>query len=646
MDDIFAADGILARAMPGYRPRAGQVEMARAVEKAAASGGCFMFEAGTGIGKTFAYLAPIIQNGLSAVISTGTRALQDQLFLGDIPLLEKAFGRKVRATVLKGRANYLCKRNIAAGGGGMLSGAEDSEWAKITAFAAHTKDGDIRSADNIAADSPAIAAAVSTRESCPVQKCDYYGECFLYAARARAREADIVIVNHHLFLADMRLKEEGIAEILPSRDVLLFDEAHLLPQLATQYLGDGASVLQLLRLIKQSKSNTPAALALTAAAERYLRELSALGGLRLPRDVVMTNAKTADAGAVVAQAAQGFAEELIDNAGEDEVAANCGEATLRWARQMGEWLAEEDESENGEKGEDEEKEGEEESPRVRWLEKNVKNAVMHCAPLSGRAAFLRQWENCNCVIFTSATLSVGGGFDDFAHAAGLDSSNDASAWQSPYDFANRAMLYLPPGLPMPNDAGHTQAAAEVALPLIEANRGRAFVLFSSWRALQTGAEILRERLPPEYVILRQGDESNERLLAKFKNSENAVLAGTLSFWQGVDVKGESLSLVVVDKIPFAPPDDPVLAARDRWRRLRGEDPFRKNQLPAAVTLMKQVAGRLLRDFDDYGVFTACDPRLTTRGYGKVILRSLPPMTQAKTAKEAADFLRRMAAGGK
>lgn len=639
MDNIFANDGILARAMPGYRPRQGQVEMARAVERAAADGGCYVFEAGTGIGKTFAYLAPIIQNGLSAVISTGTRALQDQLFLGDIPLLEKAFGRKVRATLLKGRANYVCKRNIAAGGGGMLGGGEDNDWAKITAFAAKSKDGDIRSAGSIAADSPALVAAVSTRENCPVQKCDYYGGCFLYAARARAREADIVIVNHHLFLADMRLKEEGIAEILPARDVLLFDEAHLLPQLATQYLGDGASVLQLLRLIKQSNNSSSAALALAKAAESYMRELSSLGSIKLPRGVVMANANIAKTGDALAKAAELFADELIHNAADDEVAANCGESALRWARQMQEWLKDDNESGGGgeEKGEGEG----EELPRVRWLEKSVKNAIMHSAPLSGRSAFSRQWGNCNCVIFTSATLSVSGKFDDFAHSAGLDSAQSASAWQSPYDYANRAMLYLPPGLPPPNDGGYTKAAAESALPLIKANKGRAFVLFSSWRALQTGADVLRDKLPPEYLILQQGEESNDILLARFKSSDNAVLAGTLSFWQGVDVKGESLSLVVVDKIPFAPPDDPVLAARDQWRRSRGEDPFRKNQLPAAVTLMKQVAGRLLRDFADYGVFMACDPRLTTRGYGKVILRSLPPMPQTQSAADAAAFLRRM-----
>ena len=640
MEDIFAADGVLARAMSDYRPRPGQVEMARAVEESASGGGCHIFEAGTGIGKTFAYLAPIIQNGLSAVISTGTRALQDQLFLGDIPLLEKAFGRRVRASVLKGRANYLCKRNIAAAGGGMLNSEDSGDWAKITAFAARTIEGDIRGADNIAADSGAWLAAVSSRESCPVQKCDYYGKCFLYAARARAQEADIVIVNHHLFLADMRLKEEGVAEILPSRDVLLFDEAHLLPQLAPQYLGDGIGVVQLQRLIKQSKSATPAALALSAAAEKWLWAVAELNGLRLPRYAVMQNTKAARAAALMAAAADDFAKVLIANAAEDEVAASCGEAVLRCAKQMNEWLADEDETGGGENDDDEE------SPRVRWLEKSAKNAIMHCAPLSGRAAFARQWQHCNCVIFTSATLSVSGGFDDFAHSAGLDSHSLAlsAAWQSPYDFAGRSMLYLPPDLPPPNNTAHTTAATESVLPLIKANRGRAFVLFSSWRALQTGADILREQLPPDYAIFKQGEESNERLLAKFRDSEKAVLVGTLSFWQGVDVKGESLSLVVVDKIPFAPPDDPVLAARDQWRRARGEDPFRKNQLPAAVTLMKQVAGRLLRDFDDYGVFVACDPRLTERGYGKVILRSLPPMTRAQTAEEAATFLQKMADG--
>ena len=640
IERIFESGGALARAMSGYRPREGQMEMARAIEESAARGGCHVFEAGTGIGKTFAYLAPIIENNLSAVISTGTRALQDQLFLGDIPLLEKALGRKVKAAVLKGRANYLCKRNIASGGEGMLEGEDDGDWAKINVFASQTNDGDIRGASDVAADAPAWQAAVSTRENCPVQKCAFYDKCFLYDARARSRDADIVIVNHHLFLADMRLKEEGVAEILPARDVLLFDEAHLLPQLAPQYLGDGVGAGQLLRLIKQSKSSSPAARALLAAVDVWLREISRFDDARVTRQVVVENKNAADAGLRLLKALLVFGDDLIKRAAEDETAANCGETALRCARQIEEWFADEKESNNN--GDDGDGDDEPPVPRVKWLEKTNKSATLHSAPLSGREAFKRQWENCNCVVFTSATLSVGGGFDDFAHAAGLDSA-EGKLWQSPFDFAGRSMMYLPPNLPQPSRAAeHTEATVSAAIPLIKENGGRAFVLFSSRRALEAGAKLLRDWLPDDYIVLKQGDESNERLLAKFRGAEQTVLAGTLSFWQGVDVKGESLSLVVVDKIPFAPPDDPMQAARDNWRRARGEDPFRKNQLPPAVTLMKQVAGRLLRDFDDYGVFVACDPRLTERGYGKVILRSLPPMTRAQTSEQAAEFLRKMA----
>ncbi len=642
---VFSGGGSLARAMPGYRPRAGQAEMARAVEESAARGGRFVFEAGAGIGKTFAYLAPILQNNWSAVISTGTRALQDQLFLRDIPFLEKALGRKVRAAVLKGRANYLCRRNIASGGAGLLSGGEDDDWAKICAFANKTKEGDIRAAEEVAADSPAWQAAVSTRENCPVQKCEHYGNCFLYSARARARDAEIVIVNHHLFLADMRLKEEGVAEILPSRDVLLFDEAHLLPQLAPKYLGDGIGTAQMMRLVKQTGGDFPSARALRAAVDEWLRAIDGFGEVRMPREQALSEEPIKRAAAHLLSAMQQFAEDLISRADENEIFANCGEAAKRGAMQFAKWLDDDDDNGNGNNAEGNNNNGggeeeEEVIPLVRWLEKTKNNSLMHTAPLSGRVAFARQWENCRCVVFTSATLSVGGGFGDFAHAVAAEDA-PAQTWESPYDFAGRARLFLPPDMPPPNTAEHAVAAVSAALPLILANGGRAFVLFSSWRALDEGARALCDSLPGGYRVLKQGEESNERLLARFRAGEKTVLAGTLSFWQGVDVKGGALSLVVVDKIPFARPDDPMQAAHDRWRRARGEDAFRKNQLPMAVTLMKQVAGRLLRDFGDYGVFAVCDPRLLSRGYGKVILRSLPPMPRAETAQEAAEFLQTM-----
>ena len=638
IESFFAKDGPLAAAMPGYRPREGQIAMAKTVEESL-NGGCHVLEAGTGIGKTFAYLAPIMQNNRTAIISTGTRALQDQLFLHDIPFLAKVLKRPIRATVLKGRGNYLCRRNMAAGNNVLID--DDGNWRELLKFSAETTDGDIRGAAGIPFNSPLWGVATSTRESCSVQSCDYYNECFLYRARAKAREADIVIVNHHLFLADVRLKEEGIAEILPDRDVLLFDEAHLLPQLASQYFGDSLSSIRLLRVAadaERAAANCTEGAAILQAA-RLLR--ATVGGLleaanfseqRINAEESLQNKDWQDAIRRLAMGLKGFSERLMVCVSDDESIANLAERAVADERFLSRWCGEEETPPTNDD------ESAAKTPTVRWLEKRDNSVVLNEAPLSGRDVFSRQWEKSRCVLFTSATLSVGDNFDDFNDETGIADAPEYS-WPSPYDFDKRSLLYLPPNMPAPNSAEHTQAVVQKALPLIRANNGRAFVLFSSLRALALGCNELRAQLGAEYEVLKQGEAPNDELLRRFRIAKSAVLAGSQSFWQGVDVKGRALSLVVVDKIPFTPPDDPMLTARDAWCKKRGEDPFMRNQLPAAAILMKQVAGRLLRDFDDRGVFVICDPRIKTRGYGKVILKSLPPMRRTVDGKEAANFLR-------
>ena len=638
IESFFAKDGPLAAAMPGYRPREGQIAMAKTVEESL-NGGCHVLEAGTGIGKTFAYLAPIMQNNRTAIISTGTRALQDQLFLHDIPFLAKVLKRPIRATVLKGRGNYLCRRNMAAGNNVLID--DDGNWRELLKFSAETTDGDIRGAAGIPFNSPLWGVATSTRESCSVQSCDYYNECFLYRARAKAREADIVIVNHHLFLADVRLKEEGIAEILPDRDVLLFDEAHLLPQLASQYFGDSLSSIRLLRVAadaERAAANCTEGAAILQAA-RLLR--ATVGGLleaanfseqRINAEESLQNKDWQDAIRRLAMGLKGFSERLMVCVSDDESIANLAERAVADERFLSRWCGEEETPPTNDD------ESAAKTPTVRWLEKRDNSVVLNEAPLSGRDVFSRQWEKSRCVLFTSATLSVGDNFDDFNDETGIADAPEYS-WPSPYDFDKRSLLYLPPNMPAPNSAEHTQAVVQKALPLIRANNGRAFVLFSSLRALALGCNELRAQLGAEYEVLKQGEAPNDELLRRFRIAKSAVLAGSQSFWQGVDVKGRALSLVVVDKIPFTPPDDPMLTARDAWCKKRGEDPFMRNQLPAAAILMKQVAGRLLRDFDDRGVFVICDPRIKTRGYGKVILNALPPMRRTVDGKEAANFLR-------
>ena len=685
MHTVFAADGPLSAAIAEYRPRAGQIAMAKAV---AEREGLQVLEAGTGIGKTFAYLAPIICNGMSAIISTGTRALQDQLFLRDIPFLTNALNRPVRAAMLKGRANYLCRRNLAQPLQAQMF-AGDGDWARVLEFAQTDETGDIRGAKNIPARSPVWAAAASTRETCPAQGCDFYDKCFLYRARARAKEADIVVVNHSLFLADMRLREDDVAELLPSRDIVVFDEAHLLPSMAPSYFGESLSTADMFRILAEidrraSRETLPPAFA--ALCRRWRARIGALleSSAHYPPTVAARNALSDSqwkrAADLLQQGMQNARDAAIDLAGDSDPDSGEWFATIASriaaaADKLHQWktnaeirIAEsETESTRGANAKsqndsrnnlrnnsgndsgndsrnnsehDSENDSDESIPFVCWLRRERESLTLHSAPVSGREIFRRAWENCRNVVMTSATLSVGGGFANFAEETGMEDAH-AESWASPFHFASRALLYMPPDMPNPNAPDFTRRVIEIALPLIRANGGRAFVLFSSLRALREGAALLRDSLGDECEVLQQGDAPNDELLRKFRAADHAALAGSLSFWQGVDVKGGALSLVVADKIPFSPPGDPLLSAREEWRKKRGEDAFMRDQVPPAAILMKQVAGRLMRDFGDWGVFAACDPRLQTRGYGKIILNSLPPMKRTESPAEAAAFLQQM-----
>ena len=642
---VFAEDGPLARAVAGYRPRAGQIEMAQAVARAA-QGGLHALEAGTGVGKTFAYLAPVFQYGISAVVSTGTRALQDQLIRRDIPALAEALARPVRAVALKGRANYVCKKRVAEGGGELVSA---KQWERVSLFAAKTETGDIRDEPGVPPNSPAWSAAVSTRETCPANKCEHYNECFLYRARAAARRADIVVVNHHLFLADMRLRDEGVAEILPERDLIVFDEAHLLPELGAEYFGARVATAQVIRLTRDAEREAGKIAdgrALVSAARELRARAAAVpdaageGEARAHRERAMERGELASALVELREALDVFHNSLFDRVGDGEVIPKMAVRAAEFKKALGEWVSppEEVEALPDESGEDEAVVEPERTPHVRWLEREGSGVVFHSAPITARAHFRRQWESARAaVVCVSATLSVDGGFEDFASATGMEDA-ETGLWASPFDFEGRSVLFLPREMPEPNRPEHSEAVARAALPLIRAGRGRAFVLFSSLRAMRKGTEVLRGELGEEFELFAQGEAPNDELLRRFRRARAGVLTGSMSFWQGVDVKGEALSLVVVDKIPFMPPDDPLVAARDAWRKRRGESAFMKEQLPRAVMLMKQVAGRLIRDYDDRGVFVVCDPRLRTKGYGRIILSSLPPMRRCEDAEEAARFL--------
>lgn len=665
---LFEEGGQLANSLTGYRYRGAQVAMAKVVEQSL-GGGHFVLEAEAGIGKSFAYLTPLIESQTQTLISTGSRILQDQLLHKDIPFLAKALHRPVKAVVLKGRANYACHLMIEENSKATLEidDAHAAEWQGIVEFAATSRTGDIAHSETVLADSPAWRKAVSTRESCSVARCPHYDRCFLYRARAQARDADIVIVNHHLFLSDLRLKDEGVAEILPNFEVVLFDEAHVLPALAPQLLGESLSSSQLVRVAKdvehwankaelQDDEGGDNKFGLMAATARQLRQavnqwLLKSSVKKFPQEVP-----------AAALGGMGWEESL--SAIQEEVLAlhSCLPNTDR-GRKWKERLASIDEfltiweneqsgeqtprsensppSETNPAAETETRESElpaSSVPLVRWAKTSEHAITLMRAPVSGQDFFTNQWQQQNTVIFTSATFGGKNGLDSFCEVMGL-SEPAVHTWDSPYEFQKQAVMYLPNNLPQPNDADFNQAVVEAVLPLIRANGGRALLLFTTHRALSAASEYLRATLTSEgYRILKQGDMPNDTLLDTLRNTSRCVLLGSRMFWQGVDIKGDALSLVMVDKIPFAPPDDPLHMALEEWRKTRGESSFQMDQIPNAIILMQQAAGRLIRDFEDYGVFMVADPRLRSKAYGRQILKSLPPMKQSSDATTAIDFL--------
>jgi ATP-dependent DNA helicase DinG len=636
LESIFSADGPLARLVKDFRARPFQVEMARAVAQTIAANGMLVAEAGTGTGKTVAYLTPALLSGGKVIISTGTKTLQDQLFDRDIPVVREALSVPVTVALLKGRANYVCHYHLgrALDDGRLASRDEVRHLHAIERFARTTATGDKSDCSAVPENSGAWLHATSTRENCLGAQCAHYDRCFVMEARRKALEADVVVVNHHLFFADLALRGEGIAELLPACNTVIFDEAHQLPDTATLFFSESISTTQLTGLARDArlegaaaakdyKPLPDAALALDKAA-RDLRLAFAQESGRFPARALDGNRDFESALERVLGALDALAGELKGQAERGEGLRRCWERALAAAEQAERWRSGADEA------------------RVKWVELFGHSLHLNSTPLSIAEIFGSCVEDqARAWIFTSATLSVNRDFTHYCGQMGIPDARTAS-WDSPYDFAKQALLYVPDGLPEPNTPAHTDAVVDAALPLIEAAGGGAFMLFTSLRAMRNGYERLRaafESRGLDYPLLLQGEGSRSEMLVRFRGLGNAVLVGSQSFWEGVDVRGEALSLVVIDKLPFAPPDDPVLAARiDRLNR-EGRNAFFEYQLPAAVITLKQGAGRLIRDETDRGVLMLGDPRLLARSYGKRILGSLPPMTLTRSADEATAFLR-------
>lgn len=635
LEEIFGADGPLARALPGFRARPSQVALARAVADALATRGWLVAEAGTGTGKTFAYLIPALLSGRRVIVSTGTRTLQDQLFHRDLPLLSRALGRPATVALLKGRANYLCRerwlrmpRELQLGGGGGLS-------ASLALWAETTRDGDLAELPELPDGHPLRERITSTRESCHAGRCAEFGRCHVFAARRRAAEADLVVVNHHLLLADLALKEEGHGDILPSADALILDEAHQLPELAAQFFGTHFSsrkvdelLIDLPTLLVEGGFDADhlveAAQALRHALQGALRsaQLAAPGGQRRDWGDELADLDR-DARALV-NALCDLADALRTLDGGDGIT----HAAVRAGSLAGELDAVLDAPP---------------SAGARLLQASARGFLGQVLPFDVGPKLRAIMESRPAAwIFTSATLAVAGDFAHFATRLGVAGRCDTLAIDSPFDYPHQALLYLPAGLPDPGTPQHGAAVIETAASLAELSGGGAFLLFTSHRALSQAAKRLRERWgtgpAAKLQILVQGESPREQLLREFREHGNAVLLGTASFWEGVDVPGRALRLVVIDRLPFASPEDPVLRARARNLREQGGNPFNDFQVPEAAIALKQGVGRLIRSERDRGVVAILDPRITGKGYGKQLLAALPPMRRTRELHEVRQML--------
>jgi ATP-dependent DNA helicase DinG len=635
VESLFDAAGELARSLPGFSVRDGQRAMAQDVARLIRDGGALACEAGTGTGKTLAYLLPLLASGRRAVVSTGTRNLQDQLFFRDLPLARQVLAHQGTVALLKGRGNYLCRQRLNAflEQGRFGDRRVPGHLARIRAWAARTGSGDVAELESVPEDSPAWRFATSTRDNCLGAACPHFDGCHVFTARRRAAQADLVVVNHHLLLAQLTLSEEG-GDLVPPSPVLVVDEAHQLPELATEFFGLALSSGQLQELARDADLarrteavDMPDLSTRAEALERASRDLH-LTLEAAPRRAAAAELATASgfqhAASALHDALRALDQGLAVAAERGPALAGCRHRAAEFAARLA-LLRESDDP-----------------AQLSWLERRERSftwrrSPLHTGPVLGPALLARH----ECMLFTSATLAVAGRLSHFSEQVGIEICEER-LYPSPFDFSRQALLYLPPEMPEPRASGFAQRVHDCARQVLAASAGRAFVLFTSHAALSAASRELAPSLP--FPVLVQGQAPRGQLLESFRAHGNAVLLGTYSFWEGVDVRGEALSCVVIDKLPFAPPDDPLLKARLAALREQGRDPFNEQQLPHAALALKQGVGRLIRDAADRGVVVICDPRLHQRGYGRRLLASLPPMARTRELGRVQAFFRASGTG--
>jgi ATP-dependent DNA helicase DinG len=643
ISDLLGERGPLARCVAGFAARPQQQEMAGAVAEALEDYDVLITEAGTGTGKTFAYLVPALLCGGKVIVSTGTKNLQDQLFGRDLPLVRDALQVSVRCALLKGRANYLCLHRLALSEQRARSPDQAALLARVRVWAELTETADLAELPDIPEDAAVWSQVTSTADNCLGQECPDLSACFVFKARRRAQEADLLVINHHLLCADIALRGEGLGELLPGASAVIVDEAHQLPETATQFFGMALGSGQLLELARDSVAehareagDMPDLVAAAGQLERATQRLHlALGEpRRAPWAEVWDLAAVTEALGSLHQSLDTLCRQLDIAAPRGKGLESCSRRAEDLRGRLRLVLPLDGPAQPAEDPQTPESES---APleQVRWMELRPRSFSVYLTPLDISDAFNEHVYARKCAwVFTSATLAVGDSFEHFAARLGL---TDASTrrWDSPFDFERQALLYIPRGLPDPNALYYHQAVIEAALPVLRSSRGRAFLLFTSHKALRKAEQMLTGRI--DYPLLVQGSAPRAVLLERFRRLGNAVLLGTSSFWEGVDVRGEALSLVVIDRLPFASPGDPVLRARVESMRRQGADPFMEYQLPHAVITLKQGAGRLIRDAQDRGVLMLCDPRLFSKGYGRIFLASLPPMPLTREIEDVRRF---------
>ena len=630
IESVFSEDGKLASTIKGFSPRKPQTDMAIAVTKAIDDKDLLIVEAGTGTGKTFAYLVPALMSTKKSIISTGTKNLQEQLFHRDLPVVKKALGVNKRMALLKGRANYLCTHRLRqhSGDSTLLDSQTLSDLSKVRKWANSTKSGDVGEIETLAEDAKVIPFVTSSVDNCLGKDCPDYADCYLVKARRNAMEADLVVVNHHLFFADLALKDTGFGELIPEVDVIVFDEAHQLPDIASEYFGDALSTRQIqdtckeLETIYRVQLKDIKQVSLMADKVRLAAaDLRMLFGQHPEKGNWANKLNDPEIQRHIKRLGEnlGLLYEVIKlHLGRDDDLDNIFERVTQMRTKL-------------EKLTDTEQTG-----VSLWYETTTRHLIIRLTPLKISDKFRdivntprRSW------IFTSATLVVGTEFSHYQNQMGLEDAKTLSL-DSPFDYQNQSMLCIPRYLPDPNAHNMRSFLVDTAQALIKASKGRCFLLFTSYATLNDMAKKLEDKI--DNTLLVQGSMSKRALLDNFLAEKDAVLLATGAFWEGVDIRGDDLTCVLIDKLPFASPDDPLLQARIEDCRKQGGNPFAQLQIPQAVISLKQGAGRLIRDETDKGVLVICDHRLVSREYGRTFVESLPPMRRTRDLSLATDYL--------